>query len=129
LASFICFRDAAGSGIKGSGDRSAYQLPPLSRGLARQALIRDASEGADILMVKPGGAYLDIIRDAKETCPDHPIAVYQVSGEYAMLWYASQHGVFGLKEGVLESVQSMTRAGASIILTYYTPLLLEWLEY
>jgi delta-aminolevulinic acid dehydratase/porphobilinogen synthase len=80
MGSFANWRsDAAESGVKsGPGDRSTYQLPPLSRGLARQALSRDVREGANILMVKPGGAYLDIIRDAKESFPDYPIAVYQV---------------------------------------------------
>jgi porphobilinogen synthase len=75
----IIYRDAAESGVKsGPSDRSTYQLPPMSRGLARQALARDVQEGANLLMVKPGGAYLDIIRDAKESFPDYPIAVYQV---------------------------------------------------
>lgn len=69
---------AAASGVKsGPRDRSTYQLPPSSRGLARRALLRDVEQGADVVMVKP--AYLDIIRDARELCPDYPIACYQAS--------------------------------------------------
>ncbi|KAJ3196666.1 hypothetical protein HK101_008120 [Irineochytrium annulatum] len=90
--------------------------------------IRDAAEGADIVMVKPGYPYLDIVRDAKELLPDLPLAIYQVSGEYAMIWHAAQNGVFDLRAGVLEATQSALRAGANIIITYYTPQLLDWLE-
>jgi porphobilinogen synthase len=104
------FRDAACSSPS-FGDRKCYQLPPGSRGLARRALVRDAQEGADFLMVKPGYPYLDIVRDAKELFPDIPIAIYQVSGEYAMLWHAAQNGVVDLKQGVLESLESGLRAG------------------
>lgn len=121
------FRDAACSGAK-FGDRSAYQLPPGSRGLGRRAIERDVREGADILMVKPAMFYLDIIRDAKELAPDYPIAAYQVSGEYAMLHHAAKAGVFELKAGVMESVTSLQRAGCSLILTYFTPDLLDWLS-
>jgi porphobilinogen synthase len=91
-------------------------------------LIRDAAEGADMLMVKPGYPYLDIVRDARELVPDLPLAIYQVSGEYAMLWYAAQNNVVDLKEAVMESMESGLRAGANIFITYFTPKLLEWLE-
>ncbi len=77
------FRDAAGS-KPSFGDRKAYQLPPNGRGMALRALKRDAQEGADFLMVKPGYPYLDIVRDAVELGLDLPVAVYQVSGEYAV---------------------------------------------
>lgn len=121
------FRDAAGSGIKGgNGSREGYQLPPSARGLARQALLRDVAEGADIVMVKPG--FLDIVRDAAELLPGHVVAVYQVSGEYAALWWGAQHAAFGLKESVLESCVGFMRAGANVVITYYTPLLLDWLD-
>ncbi|KAI8821814.1 uncharacterized protein EV422DRAFT_433574 [Fimicolochytrium jonesii] len=123
------FRDAAGSApIQGSGDRKCYQLPPGARGLARRALSRDVAEGADMLVVKPAYPYLDIVRDAKELCPDHPIVIYQVSGEYAMLWHAAKAGAVDLKAGVLESLECALRAGANILITYYTPELLDWLE-
>jgi porphobilinogen synthase len=104
------FRDAACSNPS-FGDRKCYQLPPGARGLARRALVRDAEEGADFLMVKPGYPYLDIVRDAKELFPDIPIAIYQVSGEYAMLWHAAQNGVVDLEQGVRESLESGLRAG------------------
>ncbi|KAJ3226319.1 hypothetical protein HK099_005150 [Clydaea vesicula] len=129
------FRDAAESGVKGGGDRKCYQLPVGSRGLARRALQRDMAEGADMVMVKPGGPYLDIIRDGKvtgkltrELCTNYPVAVYQVSGEYAMLWHGAKNGVFDLKVGVLESLTSFYRAGANVIITYYTPKILEWID-
>ncbi|KAJ1957441.1 Aminolevulinate dehydratase [Dispira parvispora] len=121
------FRAAANSSPT-SGNRSCYQLPDGARGLARRAILRDVREGADSIIVKPGMPYLDIVRDAKELCPDLPISVYQVSGEYAMLWHAAANGVFDLRAAVLESLQGMLRAGADIILTYYTPELLDWLE-
>ncbi|KAJ3090618.1 hypothetical protein HK100_007386, partial [Physocladia obscura] len=120
------FRDAACS-APAAGDRKRYQLPPNSRGLARRAIARDAEEGADIVMVKPGYPYLDLVRDAKEQYPDLPVAVYQVSGEYAMLYHAAQNKVFDLKVGVLEATEACLRAGASIIITYYTPQLLDWI--
>ena len=78
------FRDAAQS-TPSSGDRRAYQLPVGSRGLAIRATERDVAEGADMLMVKPGLAYLDIVRDVKEKFPHHPLFVYQVSGEYCII--------------------------------------------
>ncbi|KAI9209531.1 delta-aminolevulinic acid dehydratase [Polychytrium aggregatum] len=121
------FRDAACSAPT-SGDRKCYQLPPGARGLARRATLRDAGEGADILMVKPAYPYLDIVRDSKELCPDLPLAIYQVSGEYAMLWHAAQNKVFDLRVGVLESLESALRAGADILITYYTPLILDWIN-
>ncbi|KAJ1932003.1 Aminolevulinate dehydratase [Linderina macrospora] len=121
------FRDAACSGAQ-FGDRSAYQLPPGSRGLGRRAIQRDMHEGADMIMVKPAMFYLDIIRDAKELAPDHPIAAYQVSGEYAMIHHSANAGVFDFKTAVLESMASLQRAGCNLIITYFTPDLLDWLE-
>ncbi|KAJ1911809.1 Aminolevulinate dehydratase [Mycoemilia scoparia] len=121
------FRDACDSAPT-FGDRRCYQLPPNARGLARRALARDANEGADFLMVKPALPYLDIIRDAKEDFPNHPIACYQVSGEYSMIWRSAEAGVLDLKRMVFETLESMLRAGATVILTYYTPRMLEWLD-
>jgi len=120
------FRDAAHSTPQ-FGDRRTYQLPPGSNGLAIRAILRDVAEGADFVMVKPAGLYLDIIREAK--LHTHvPIACYQVSGEYAMLWYGAQNGAFDLKTAVLESVVCLRRAGADIIISYFTPKLLDWLS-
>lgn len=120
------FRDAAHS-KPGFGDRKSYQLPIGSSKLALRALLRDAEEGADFLMVKPGGPYLDIIQTAK-TKSDLPVSVYQVSGEFAMLYHAAQAGVFDLRTGVNEAIISLRRAGADIILTYFTPQILQWLH-
>ncbi|TPX34782.1 porphobilinogen synthase [Synchytrium endobioticum] len=121
------FRDAAGS-VPSFGDRRCYQLPPGARGLARRALVRDAGEGADMIIVKPASLYLDIVRDAHELLPDLPLAIYQVSGEYAMLWWSAHHKVFDLRTAVMESLNAATRAGANILVTYYTPWLLDWLS-
>ncbi|KAG8178514.1 hypothetical protein JTE90_005407 [Oedothorax gibbosus] len=121
------FRDAAAS-APAFGDRRCYQLPTGSRGLATRAAARDVQEGADMLMVKPGLAYLDIVREVKNKFPEYPLFIYQVSGEYAMLYHAAQAGVFSLKDAALESITSMRRAGADVIITYFVPqLLLEWL--
>lgn len=121
------FRDAAGS-CPSFGDRKCYQLPPGGRGLARRAIVRDINEGADVIMVKPAGQYLDIVSDAKELGKDLPVAAYQVSGEYAMLHAAAKAGVFDLKSAVFEAHESILRAGATIIVTYFTPELLDWLD-
>jgi len=120
------FRDAASS-APSSGDRKAYQLPPGSRGLAIRASQRDEEEGADMLMVKPAGPYMDILRDVRENT-NLPVACYHVSGEYAMLWHGAKAGAFELKPAVLEVLRGFRRAGADIILTYYTPRLLDWLK-
>lgn len=107
------------------GDRRAYQLPAGSRAMAMRAVERDVEQGADFLMVKPGGAYLDIIRDIREMYPGIPLAVYQVSGEYSMLKIAAQAGVLDLKRAVNESITAFRRAGANIIISYFTPEILR----
>jgi porphobilinogen synthase len=121
------FRDAAGS-APSFGDRKCYQLPPTARGLARRAIQRDVVEGADIIMVKPALPYLDIIADAAQLAPDHPLACYQVSGEFAMVCAGASAGVYDLRTMAFESVNSMIRAGATLILTYFTPDFLDWLD-
>lgn len=121
------FRDAAQSS-PAFGDRRCYQLPPGARGLALRAVDRDVREGADMLMVKPGLPYLDIVREVKDKHPELPLAVYHVSGEFAMLWHGAQAGAFDLKAAVLEAMTAFRRAGADIIITYYTPQLLQWLK-
>lgn len=120
------FRDAAKSSPK-FGDRCSYQLPSGSRGLAMRALSRDVQEGADMLMIKPGLPYLDIMRQAKDKYPDYPMFVYQVSGEYAMLYHGSAQGAFDLKKILRETMISFRRAGADCIITYFTPILLDML--
>ena len=121
------FRDAAVS-PPAFGDRRCYQLPCGARGLARRALVRDLSEGADFVMVKPAGSYLDIIRDAKEIEPNVVVAAYQVSGEYASLYAAAKAGVADLRSLAFESCEAMARAGATVLISYFTPHFLDWLE-
>ena len=121
------FRDAAGS-CPSFGDRKCYQLPPGGRGLARRAIRRDIDEGADIIMVKPATQYLDIISDAKEIGKDLPVAAYHVSGEFAMIHAAAKAGVFDLKAMAFEATEGILRAGASIVVSYFTPDFLDWLE-
>ncbi|KAJ7446211.1 hypothetical protein B0H11DRAFT_2085573 [Mycena galericulata] len=121
------FRDAAGS-APSFGNRKCYQLPPAGRGLARRAIQRDAAEGADIIMVKPAMPYLDIIADAAQLAPNHPLACYQVSGEFAMVHAGAAAGVYALRDMAFESVDGMLRAGATLILTYFTPDFLDWLD-
>jgi porphobilinogen synthase len=120
------FRDAAHS-APAFGDRRAYQLPPAARGLARRAVARDVAEGADVIMVKPAGPYLDVIRDTRDRV-DVPVAAYQVSGEYAMLHHGAEAGAFDLRTAVLESVTGIQRAGADCVITYFAPQLLKWLD-
>lgn len=121
------FRDAAGS-VPSFGDRKCYQLPPGGRGLARRAIQRDINEGADIIMVKPASQYLDIISDAKELGQNLPVAAYQVSGEYAMIHAGAKAGVFDLKAMAFEATEGILRAGATIVVSYFTPQFLDWLS-
>jgi porphobilinogen synthase len=79
-------------------------------------------------MVKPGLPYLDVISDSAQLFPDIPVAVYQVSGEYAMIYAGAEKGIYDLKQMAFETTESMIRAGASIILTYFTPQFLDWLD-
>jgi len=107
------------------GDRRAYQLPPGSRALAIKAVKRDIEQGADFVMVKPAGPYLDIVRDISERHPEIPIAVYQVSGEYSMLKVAAGAGVLDLNLALREMLTAFRRSGATIIISYFTPELLK----
>lgn len=121
------FREAARSSPSAGTDRSQYQLPIGSSGLALQAADRDIKEGADFLMVKPGIFYLDIIRQIADKYPNIPLAVYQVSGEYSMIYQGWKVGLYNLDNIVMESVNAFKRAGASIIISYFTPQILAWL--
>lgn len=105
-----------------------YQLPCGSRGLAHRAAERDVSEGADMLMVKPGLAYLDIVRDTKNNFPHLPLFIYQVSGEFAMLHHAAAAGAINLEATLMEVLTSMRRAGTDVIISYFTPKILEMLK-
>ena len=112
------FRDAVGSKTDSPVDKSGYQLCPANFREARRELALDASEGADILMVKPAEPYLDVISHARDTF-DLPIAAYQVSGEYSRLWAAHMQGWLDLDKCALESLVSIKRAGADLIFTYF----------
>ncbi|XXQ35696.1 Delta-aminolevulinic acid dehydratase [Plasmodiophora brassicae] len=120
------FRDAAKS-APSKGDRSGYQLPPGSTGLALRAVARDIAEGADFVMVKPAGPYLDVISAVRQRC-EVPVFAYQVSGEYAMLRHAASAGAVDLRQAALESLIALKRAGATVIITYFTPDILSWLR-
>jgi porphobilinogen synthase len=111
------FRDAAES-TPASGDRRGYQMDPANRLEALREAALDLDEGADLLMVKPAGAYLDVIREVKDAI-QVPLAAYQVSGEYAMLKAAAANGWIDGRRAMLESLTAITRAGADITLTYF----------
>ena len=121
------FRDAAKSAPQ-FGNRSCYQLPAGSAALGLQAAERDISEGADIIMVKPGMPYMDIVRSIKDKFPASTLAVYQVSGEYVMLHYYGTLPGNSLERVVTESVCGIKRAGGDVIITYFAPLILDWIE-
>lgn len=111
------FRDAAGS-APGSGNRKSYQMDPAAGSQALREIALDIEEGADIVMVKPALAYLDIIRQAKDRF-DIPLAAYNVSGEYMMLHAAAEKGLCDLEQTMLETLIAVKRAGADIIITYF----------
>ncbi len=119
------FREAAHS-TPGFGDRRSYQMDPANRREALREALQDAAEGADILMVKPGLPYLDVLRDLRELV-HHPLAVYNVSGEYSMVKAAAAQGWIDEKGVVLELLTGMRRAGADLILTYHAREAARWL--
>ena len=111
------FREAVDSSPQ-FGDRKSYQLDPANRREALREVELDIEEGADIIMVKPALPYLDLIRDVKERW-DLPVAAYNVSGEYAMIKAAAERGWLDGEAAMLESLISIKRAGAAVILTYF----------
>ena len=122
------FRDAVGSSASlGKGNKHTYQMDVGNSDEALREIQLDLDEGADVVMVKPGLPYLDIVRRVKDTF-GAPTFVYQVSGEYAMLKAASQNGWLDEKAVVLEALTSMKRAGADAILTYYAVDAARWLR-
>ncbi|APH59335.1 porphobilinogen synthase [Granulibacter bethesdensis] len=114
------FRDAVGSGGALRGDKKTYQMNPANSDEALREVALDIQEGADMVMVKPGMPYLDIIRRIKDRF-GMPTFAYQVSGEYAMIMAAIQNGWLDREKVVLESLLSFRRAGADGILTYFAP--------
>ena len=122
------FRDAVGSAANlGGGNKYSYQMDPANSDEALHEVALDIDEGADMVMIKPGMPYLDIVRRIKEAFA-FPTCVYQVSGEYAMLKAAAQNGWLEEKAVVLEALLGMKRAGADGILTYYAMDVAKWLR-
>lgn len=120
------FRDAVGSAPQ-FGDRRSYQMDPANVREALKEIETDLDEGADILMVKPALAYLDVISKARERF-DLPIATYNVSGEYSMVKLAAEAGIGNEKQMVMEILTAIKRAGADIIITYHALQAAEWLS-
>jgi porphobilinogen synthase len=119
------FREAADS-APAFGDRRGYQMDPANRREALREVRLDVEEGADIILIKPAGPYLDIIRDVREAI-DLPLAAYQVSGEFAMIEAAAANGWLDRQRTILESVTAIARAGADLLITYFARDLARWL--
>ena len=120
------FRDIIGNNEK-SINKDSYQLNSKNRKEALKDALADISEGADILMIKPAGYYLDIVRDLKELS-FLPIAAYQVSSEYCMIKLGAKDNIFNYRETVLESLSCIKRAGADIIFSYFSKEVAKWLS-
>src|SRR5215472_16094530 len=120
------FHEAAASAPQ-FGDRRSYQMDPANVREALREIDLDIAEGADIVMVKPALAYLDVIRQVRDHC-DLPIAAYNVSGEFAMIKAAAQNGWIDERRIVLEVLTGIRRAGADIIITYFAPDVAQWLK-
>ncbi|UCC25946.1 MAG: porphobilinogen synthase [Gemmatimonadales bacterium] len=121
------FRDAA-DGAPRFGDRRSHQMDPAN---GREAMLEhgaDVAEGADILMVKPGLAYLDVVRRTRTLYPHHPLAAYNVSGEYSMVKAASANGWIDERSVVLETLLAFRRAGADVVITYHALDAARWLR-
>lgn len=120
------FREAAEC-APSFGDRASYQMDPANMREALREIALDLEEGADMLMVKPALPYLDVIRTVRDTV-NCPVAAYNVSGEYAMLKAAAQQGWLDERKAVLETLLSIKRAGADLIITYHAKEAASWLE-
>lgn len=125
-AYYAPFRDAAHS-APGFGDRKTYQMDGANRREAMRECLMDIEEGADIIMIKPALAYLDVLREAAQRT-DYPLAVYNVSGEYAMVKAAAANGWIDEQKIVMENLLGMKRAGAKIIITYHALDAAAWLK-
>ncbi len=120
------FREAAGSTPQ-FGDRRAYQMDPANAREALREVDLDIEEGADIVMVKPAMAYMDVIRQVRDRC-SLPIAAYNVSGEYSMIKAAAQNGWIDERRIAMEVLTGIRRAGADMIITYFAPDVAGWLK-
>lgn len=121
------FREAA-QGAPKFGDRKTHQMDPANAREALREAALDVAEGADMLMVKPALAYLDIIRQTRQQFPQLPLAAYNVSGEYAMLKAAARNGWLDEARTTLEVLTSIKRAGADLIITYHAKEAVQWLS-
>jgi porphobilinogen synthase len=119
------FRDAVESTLE--GDRRTYQLDPANRREGLREAMLDVEEGADIVMVKPAGLFLDVLSDVAAASPV-PVWAYQVSGEYAMVEFAAAAGAIDRRRAILESLVGIRRAGADAILTYWALEAAAWLR-
>jgi len=123
------FRDAVDSSrFLGKKDKASYQMDFQSLFQIEREIAQDCQEGADILLIKPGSHYLDVILRAKTSQPLYPIWSYHVSGECGMLWSGAKDGLFSLEKAVLESLYAQKRAGAEKIITYFAALAAELLS-
>jgi porphobilinogen synthase len=120
------FRDAVGSSGALKGDKRTYQMDPANSDEAIREVALDLEEGADMVMVKPGMPYLDIVRRVHDTF-GVPTFAYQVSGEYAMLMAAAENGWLDGDKVMIESLLAFKRAGAAGVLTYFAPRAARWL--
>lgn len=121
------FREAA-QGAPQFGNRRSYQMDPANAQEALREAALDVQEGADMLMVKPAHAYLDVISQVKQKFPHVPLAAYHVSGEFAMIKAAAQNGWIDEKRVALEILTAIKRAGADFIITYYAREVADWLQ-
>jgi porphobilinogen synthase len=121
------FRDAVGSSTTLIGDKRTYQMDPANSDEALREVELDIAEGADMVMVKPGMPYLDILRRVAETF-GMPTFVYQVSGEYSMIMAAAQNGWLDGEKAMMESLIAFKRAGACGVLSYFAPRVAEKLK-
>jgi porphobilinogen synthase len=119
------FREAADS-APAFGDRRSYQMDPANVREALREVLLDVDEGADMVMVKPAGPYLDVIRRVREAV-NIPVVAYQVSGEYSLLKAAAERGWVDERAAALESLVGIKRAGADLILSYFAPQMSAWL--
>ena len=119
------FREAAES-APAFGDRRSYQMDPANGREALREVLLDVEEGADLVMVKPAGPYLDIIREVRDAVR-LPVVAYQVSGEYSLIKAAAERGWIDERAAVMETLTGIRRAGADLIITYYAPQVTRWL--
>ena len=120
------FREAAES-APAFGDRRSYQMDPANAREAVREVVIDVTEGADLVIVKPAGPYLDIIRRVRHAV-GVPVVAYQVSGEYSLIKAAAQRGWIDERAAVLETLTGISRAGADLIISYFAPQVAEWLR-